>query len=179
MPRKTADTLSQTQRLILAQAAHHAEQRVLCPDTIKPPTFRASLQILKKRGLIADMPLAEGKRGQQRSLIITPEGLAAIGITSPAPAAREDSAGSSPVSIASGKHQPSKQVLLISLLSQSEGATLDALAAATKWLPHTTRAALTRLRQRGVAILTVRAAGHSTRYRLAEQSSAASNEAIA
>ncbi len=30
-----------------------------------------------------------------------------------------------------------------------KGATLDDLSAASGWLPHTTRAALTRLRQRG------------------------------
>ncbi|CAO4191700.1 DUF3489 domain-containing protein [Methylorubrum extorquens] len=179
MPRKTTDTLSQTQRLILTQAAHHAEQRVLCPDTITPPTFRASLPVLRRRRLIADMPAAEGKRGRQRSLIVTAEGLTAIGITLPAPAASGDLASNDSIRLASDKRRGTKQALLISLLSQPEGATLEAMAGATHWLPHTTRAALTRLRQRGVAILTVRAAGQSTRYRLSEHSPAASAEAIA
>lgn len=179
MPRQTADTLSQTQRLILTQAAHHPEQRVLCPDTIKPPTFRASLSLLRTRGLIANMPPAEGSRGRQRCLIVTAEGRAAIGIMPPAPAAPEELVGSAPPSGADEMPQQSKQALLIALLSQPEGATLEALATATHWLPHTTRAALTRLRQRGLAILTVRAAGVSTRYKLAEQSSPASTEASA
>lgn len=179
MPRKTADTLSQTQRLILTQAAHHPEQRVLCPDTIKPPTFRASLSVLRTRGLIADTPLVEGRRGGRRCLIVTTEGRAAIGITPPAPAVPEEPVGSAPPSGADEKPQRTKQALLIALLSQPDGATLETLVTATHWLPHTTRAALTRLRQRGLAILTVRAAGVSTRYRLAEQSPAASAEAIA
>ncbi|KQQ24113.1 protein of unknown function [Methylorubrum extorquens] len=179
MPRKTAETLSQTQRLILTHAAQHPKQRVLCPDTIKPPTFRASLSVLRTRGLIVDMPHAEGKLGRQACLIITAEGRAAIGITPPAPAAPEEPVGSAPPSGADEKPQRSKQALLIALLSQPDGATLEALATATHWLPHTTRAALTRLRQRGLAILTVRAAGVSTRYKLAEQSLVASAEAMA
>lgn len=36
-----------------------------------------------------------------------------------------------------------------SLLQREEGTTLDDLTAATGWLPHTTRAALTGLRQGG------------------------------
>ncbi len=45
-----------------------------------------------------------------------------------------------------------KRALLIALLSRPEGASLAQMAAATGWLPHTTRAALTRLRQSGCAI---------------------------
>jgi hypothetical protein len=46
-------------------------------------------------------------------------------------------------------HRPTKQTLVIGLLQRKEGATLADLVAATGWLPHTTRAALTRLRQAG------------------------------
>ena len=42
-----------------------------------------------------------------------------------------------------------KQALIIGLLQRPDGATLSDLVAATGWLPHTTRAALTRLRQAG------------------------------
>jgi len=41
---------------------------------------------------------------------------------------------------------------VIELLRRSNGATLDELVAATGWLPHTTRAALTGLRKRGYAV---------------------------
>jgi hypothetical protein len=46
----------------------------------------------------------------------------------------------------------SKQALVLAMLIKPDGATLDALVAATGWLPHTTRAALTGLRKRGYAI---------------------------
>jgi Protein of unknown function (DUF3489) len=58
------------------------------------------------------------------------------------------SAGASITSPRSG----SKQALLTGLLSRPDGARLDDLIAATGWLPHTTRAALTGLRKRGYAI---------------------------
>lgn len=45
-----------------------------------------------------------------------------------------------------------KQDHIASLLLRDEGATLDQMVAATGWLPHTTRAALTGLRKRGYAI---------------------------
>lgn len=45
-----------------------------------------------------------------------------------------------------------KQSLVLRLLRRPSGASLDELVAATRWLPHTTRAALTGLRQRGFAI---------------------------
>ena len=44
---------------------------------------------------------------------------------------------------------PTKQALIIGLLQRKNGAALADLVVATGWLPHTTRAALTRLRQSG------------------------------
>ena len=44
---------------------------------------------------------------------------------------------------------PTKQAVIIGLLQRQEGATLADFVAVTGWLPHTTRAALTRLRQAG------------------------------
>jgi hypothetical protein len=46
----------------------------------------------------------------------------------------------------------SKQALLVGLLGREQGATLDELVAATGWLPHTTRAALTDLLRRGYSL---------------------------
>jgi Protein of unknown function (DUF3489) len=43
----------------------------------------------------------------------------------------------------------SKQVIVLDHLQRPQGATLDELVAATGWLPHTTRAALTGFRKRG------------------------------
>jgi Protein of unknown function (DUF3489) len=46
----------------------------------------------------------------------------------------------------------SKLALVIALLERDHGATIEELIAATGWLPHSTRAALTGLRKRGYAV---------------------------
>ena len=48
----------------------------------------------------------------------------------------------------SAMKKPSKTELVLGLLQRPEGASLDELVAATGWLPHTTRAALTGLRKK-------------------------------
>ena len=65
-----------------------------------------------------------------------------------------------------------KQALLVDLLKRKKGATIEAIVATLDWLPHTVRAALTRLRQQGVQIERVREDGTS-RYRIAEDRKAA------
>ena len=61
----------------------------------------------------------------------------------------------------SGK-PPSKQQELAALIVRDEGATLDQMVAATGWLPHTTRAALTGLRKKGYVISSDKADGVRT-----------------
>lgn len=51
-----------------------------------------------------------------------------------------------------GSKKSSKQDCLAALLVRGEGATLDQMIAATGWLPHTTRAAMTGLRKKGYVI---------------------------
>ncbi len=65
-----------------------------------------------------------------------------------------------------------KQAILINLLKRKKGATIEAIVETLDWLPHTVRAALTRLRQQGLAIERVRENGVS-RYRIAEDRKAA------
>ncbi len=68
--------------------------------------------------------------------------------------------------------QGTKQALLIDLLKRKKGATIEAIAETLGWLPHTVRAALTRLRQQGFRIERVREDGVG-RYRIAEDRKAA------
>ena len=59
-------------------------------------------------------------------------------------------AGSESRPAASGNRPTeTKQARVLGLLQREQGASLAELVAATGWLPHTTRAALTRLRQGG------------------------------
>jgi hypothetical protein len=61
----------------------------------------------------------------------------------------------------------SKLDAITALLGRDTGASVDEIMAATGWLPHTTRAALTGLRKRGFAITRERTDdGGSSRYRI-------------
>jgi uncharacterized protein DUF3489 len=69
-------------------------------------------------------------------------------------------------SAASSTPRPgSKLAEVLDRLRQDQGATIDELMAATNWLPHTTRAALTGLRKRGYEITRNRLDG-LTRYKI-------------
>lgn len=65
------------------------------------------------------------------------------------PAAGSDSQTTPPAAVPKPR---SKQQQLAALVVRDEGATLDQMIAATGWLPHTTRAALTGLKKKGYAI---------------------------
>jgi hypothetical protein len=60
-----------------------------------------------------------------------------------------------------------KQALVLALLQRQEGASLPELVQATGWLAHTTRAALTRLRQSGHELLKEKRDTGETAYRVA------------
>ena len=79
-------------------------------------------------------------------LYATEAGLAAIGVETTAPGS-----AATVVTEAAPAKQPrqTKAALVIGLLEGEGGATLPDLIAATGWLPHTTRAALTGLRKKG------------------------------
>jgi Protein of unknown function (DUF3489) len=62
--------------------------------------------------------------------------------------------------------QGSKLSTLIDLLGRKKGAGIEDLVAATGWLPHTTRAALTGLRKRGYAIERERSEKGGSLYRI-------------
>jgi Protein of unknown function (DUF3489) len=88
----------------------------------------------------------------------------------PAPGTLTEPAGARELPVTAQPSAPregTKQALVLSLLSRPEGATLDDLLSATGWLPHTTRAALTGLRQRGYPITRDKDAGQESVYRVA------------
>ena len=66
-------------------------------------------------------------------------------VVSPAP----DAPAASP---SAPLNKPTKREHVATLLVRDEGATVDQLIAATGWLPHTTRPALSGLRKAGYAI---------------------------
>jgi Protein of unknown function (DUF3489) len=75
---------------------------------------------------------------------------------------------------ATGPRTGSKLATVVTLLQRDGGATIEELASATQWLPHTTRAALTGLRKRGYGIGRRKANEGSSAYVIADALAAAS-----
>jgi len=145
--------LSDTQAVLLAAAAARRDFSVLPPpDTIrlKGAALDRTLRALVTRGLIAEA--AKRSKWASNRLVVTPSGLEAISVETAEPvrevlvAASDREKQTSP----EGSQRPGGKLgVLLEAVARPEGATLGDLTAASGWLPHTTRAALTRLRQRG------------------------------
>ena len=175
--------LSNTQAALLATAAARPDLSVLPPPEtlgLKGAALERTLKALSARGLIAPAPVqSRAKRskwadpaaetGEGERLIVTPAGRAAIA-AKPGP----DRAAVSPESATPAR--TTKNATLITLLSADNGADIAALSSALGWLPHTTRAALTRLRQAGYGLEAVAPAeGGARRYRITSSPQPAAN----
>lgn len=68
---------------------------------------------------------------------------------------------------------------MVERLSAEAGASIEDLIAATGWLPHTMRAALTGLRRKGYTLGKNKGENGPTRYRIVEQGGAAPDGAAA
>ena len=64
--------------------------------------------------------------------------------------------------------RPTKSAIIVGLLTRSKGATLQEMVDATGWLPHTTRAALTGLKKKGLVITSEKVDGVRT-YRAVDK----------
>ena len=170
-----ARQLTDTQLVLLSPAAQHDDQLVVLPERLTGAAAKASASKLLSLGLVEETPVTVGdphwckdESDGPIGLKITRAGLLAIGIEPdneageeqeaeaeepassevPRPRPAQSGEGSGPAR-AWVPREGSKQALVLSLLSRPEGATIDDLHIATGWLPHTTRAALTGLRQKG------------------------------
>ena len=193
--------LTDTQLVILSAAARRQDCAVLpLPKSpkIKGDALTKTLEGLRKKGLLEEKPAArnaaawrEGENGRRMMLVIADAGLQAIGVD----AGEKTSKKPTPTKMRAKKprgravqkptaatpkgkksqtvaRQGTKQALLIHLLKRKKGATIEVIVETLSWLPHTVRAALTRLRQQGFRIERVREDGVS-RYRIAEDRKAA------
>jgi hypothetical protein len=142
---------------ILLSTASQRESGSLLP---LPNGVSASARITKALAALAASGLAAERDTNDRGcisrsdgdlhfgLFVTSAGLEAIGIEP------EDGAEPAPQldTPAAGPARTPKSAAVLALLGRDEGATVAELIAATGWLPHTTRAALTGLRKKGHAI---------------------------
>lgn len=169
--------LSDTQTNLLRSAAARANFSVLPkPEglNVKGAALERTVTALLRRGLVAATDTNNSIEIWKRSdandasqgigLIVTPAGLAAIGVEPPEQSTPETNANSDAENPAPSAEPPlaaprpgGKLGAVIDAIAGPKGASLAELSAMAGWLPHTTRAAVTRLRQRGhdVTLLTV------------------------
>ena len=146
-------TLTDTQSILLSAAAQRNTGSLYpLPATITAPAggIARSLASLVKRGLAEERKTSTPEcvwrvdDTTRYGMFITAAGKVAIGVDEGSAAPSRDSA---PAGAPAPKQ--TKAALVLALLRRGEGATLPELVAATGWLPHTTRAALTGLRKKG------------------------------
>jgi hypothetical protein len=180
--------LTDTQLVILSAAAQREDLRIDLPERLRGGAAKAVLSTLLAKSLIELDPNFEDEHATPDSeslegsaYRITVDGLAAIGIESEVEDvlaqghSDETAVGSGQPEVAIAKAVASsvaprpgtKLVQIIGLLERAEGASVDELTAMTGWLAHTTRAALTGLRKRGVVIERAKRDDGTTFYRIA------------
>jgi len=172
--------LNDLQLILLSTASQRDDGSLLPPpDSIgaRTPTVDKAIKSLIRRGLAAELDTSDAGEPLPTShdrligVRITAAGRAAIG------AGQDEEEQNRPSDEPEGKVPPATEPLsppaskigtVLSLLRREEGATLDEIVAATGWLPHTTRAALTGLRKKGHTIAKGKR-GDTTCYRIATE----------
>ena len=160
-------TLTDTQSIILSVAAQRADHIALpLPTNLRGGAATKVVGTMLAKGLLEEVDADLRKReliwretgdGHGVTLVATDAGLDAIGIeheAGPANAAALDAtnvqtdepAAQAAVTVAAptsrAPREGTKQAALIDMLSRPEGATLDELATALEWAPHTCRGAM-------------------------------------
>jgi hypothetical protein len=165
-----------TQLIILSSAAQRDDGLATLPEKLKGGAAKAAVTKLLTLGLLKEVRVKRDQPSWRTDeeekplgLKITKAGSAAIQIgdedaesgdaPQPKPSAKEPAKGGEP-------RTGSKQAQVIALMQRKSGATLDDMVAATGWLPHTTRAALTGLRKKGYELAKEKNASGKTVYRI-------------
>jgi hypothetical protein len=153
---------------MLSAAAQRDDRCLIAPKSLKGGAAQKVAAKLTAAGLVKEIKAKAGmavwrrddEAGQAYSLKLTATGLRAIAVDDDGARADADenapsSVGEDANSAAPAPSEPrdgTKLAQVVGLLQRDQGATLDEVVAATGWLPHTSRAALTGLRKRGYAI---------------------------
>jgi hypothetical protein len=145
------------------------------PASSKTVAAEGAARPRQQRSALSDEPVAATTKPAS-SKAVAPEGVAAPRWQPTAQGV--EPAAVVPVAVAKPARD-TKQALIVSLLQREGGASLHALVAATGWLPHTTRAALTRLRQAGSELSKSKDAADRTIYRIAPTARAARSRKVA
>ena len=171
--------LTDTQLGLLSAASQREDRCLVAPKNLKGGAAQKVAAKLLASGLVREVKTKTGmeawrrdeETGQPYSLKLTAAGLKAIAAdeghsqsgasagASPearkavnmaaAPSPTPAPLSPTPAPLSPTPRQGTKIAGVIALLHRDQGAKLDELIAATGWLPHTARAALTGLRHRG------------------------------
>jgi hypothetical protein len=179
IPMNSPAKLTDTQLVILSAASQREDRCLVAPKNLKGGAAQKVAAKLLAAGLAREIKARTGmalwrrdeEAGQAYSLKLTAAGLKAIAadegdsrpsaIMGASPNASEDSSkskkaanmaattSSTAAPTSPAPRHGTKIARVVELLQRDQGAKLDELIAATGWLPHTARAALTGLRHRG------------------------------
>ena len=165
--------LTDTQLILLSSASQRDDGTIFpLPAAVANGGSRISKAIatLLKRQLVVEVATSATEQcwreadEQRFGLVLTDAGRAAIcvdGAEQPAQLAiAQQPNRTAPFRLGS------KQARLVEMLSAPDGASLGELIETMGWLPHTTRAAITGLRKRGLTVLTEKRDGACV-YRIA------------
>src|SRR5271165_2728119 len=174
--------LNDAQLVLLSAASQRDDHCLVRPAGPKRAQAQRAVAKLLEAGLLKEIRAKAGapiwrrddESGQTYALKLTAAGAKAIAVdaatasesmgeqranhpisVNPKPEPVSDPAGRPNSNVASTPTSPrggTKIAQVIELLQRGDGASLAELVAATGWLPHTTRAALTGLRKRGYAL---------------------------
>ena len=159
--------LTQAQQRVLASACDHECGLAVRPDKLRGVQLAKMTTSLIENGLAKEIKAKPGapiwreeEQGRGFSLKILKAGRDAVSLSSAYTVDTIDAAtptavhdvGSGQLATGAIKVNGPKRSLIVGLMQRSQGATIHDLIAATGWLPHTTRAALSGLRKKGVAI---------------------------
>ena len=150
-------TLSKTETALLVAAASTGGLLAI-PDGTKPATRTRFIGRFERDALIST---------DEAGHHLTPAGYRAIGLRPPR-SAKKAAAGESgsPAPVVASTPRGTKQTLVLELLGRGEGASMPELIQATGWLPHTTRAALSRLRSSGAELTRTKRVDGTPTYRI-------------
>jgi Protein of unknown function (DUF3489) len=197
IPMTSPAKLTDTQLAILSAASQRGDRCLIAPSTLKGGAAKKVAARLVTAGLVREIKAKartevwrrDLETGQAYSLKLTDAGLKAIavdecsaqsmpstGVPNTNNGASEAKTGANVTAAQSSTaarartapRRGTKIARVVELLQRDQGANLDELIAATGWLPHTARAALTGLRHRGYYVRLERGeTGRASVYRAA------------
>lgn len=195
MTQKSTPGLSDQELIALSKASNHPHQMIPIPEGSTSPAARRFGRTLIRRGLAIEVeaptphmatwePRSDGAPGLM--LVATDKALALLGIEPPpenpddiCPARDKgedplmpDAPEPAPADDAHGALPPhkTKRARILAMLERAEGASVAEIASAMRWQPHTTRAFLAGLRQKGLKLERTRRenGGATANYHLAD-----------